>query len=276
MRLPFLRRRTGFIPVVPSTRHPAAQRAASIVNHVLSQWPDLPLHETVEGIHDRIGVVWRVHPEVGRGTTPIHGDDERLHPNVVDAIRHDALRAAACAMRRQAMTDQGLRPEDGVPGWGLLMIEPHAAVVRTSGVDLDICDGGTLKRRLELAFQLRGITQNIERQGFRLVGRVTTPSGGGVPQCSIRADPAAITLHQTTLPETAMAAMPGRRLDDVVSIGGGSPSTIIRDVRMTSGGFSVTLGLDAPWTPIGRPPATADMRWVDALMKLPEYGATTT
>ncbi len=276
MRLPFLRRRTGFRPVTPTTRHPAAQRAASIVNHVLAQWPDLPLHETVEGIHDRIGVVWRVHPEAGRSTTPIHGDDDRLHPNVVDAIRHDALRAAACAMRRWTMADQNMRPEDGVPGWGLLMIEPHAAIARTSGVDLGICDGGTLERRLEHAFQLRGITDNLERHGFRVVGRITTPRGGGVPQCSIRADPAAITLHATTLPETTKAAMPGRRLDDVVSIGEGSPSTTIRDVTATTGGFSITLGLDAPWVPIGKPPSTADMRWVDALMQLPEHGATTT
>lgn len=281
--LGFLRKSKGFVPLRARRGQPeAVEDALRTINNVFARWADVPLHLHVQRVavggtnREKIQVDWADVDGRCVGTTIIDHAQGEIERHSREVLRQATLRHAAMALRRRALLAHGWPAMAAEPTWTLLIHETHMALLASIDVHPRNFDAGMITDRIAKATRYRnGAIADLKLHDALLIGMVETIGGYGEgPGARLRSHPHTITIRDQDLPDTALAALVGRPLDDLVKIGPGCPGTTIVSAQSVARGDLTDLKLDLAGKvrAFGDVPEGFDRRWETVRMETTQAG----
>lgn len=258
----FRQRREGYQPMIAGRADPKAVcQLLDILNGVFSQTPDEPLQNSYVGAtmdlrETSIAISWKGARDPdgkvrGVETVPLKGGSLEG----TDAAERTAHAIRLGSRRVDILQAAGIRPGDEDPLWAFLMPQPHMALLQHMGITTTDFGSNSLAPRIAKAVEHRGGFARLGQDMHVVLGRIGMPADSAQYVHASTA-PLEVEINTGTVPETALAALHGRPIDDLVMIGQGCPETIIMSAEMVQGSRMLRLGLSSPLVPLMKPPAS--------------------
>jgi len=275
------RRPTGFGDMRGA---PAAVRQlAEVMRAVFAQWPEEDLEATVtslatEGTQITIASAPGGIPSMSRIGT-VHARAGGLDASGTEAARREACAIAAGALRLRAVRAAGWDATKAMPTWAYVIPRTHQQTLRHLGVDAsefpEHADPTTFGREwtgglISHLVGRKGGSCSLWMDQYRINGnmrtdkRRSTGSWGIIGQSQHGDGGNSLVLYETSMPESVLVTLAGRRLDDVVLLGEGVCDTFV--VHAEQMDEDVWLRLEGVgWDTLTPVPEHADTAWLDAL-----------
>lgn len=257
--------RRRFRPLRPRREDGAdVERLIERLNEIFSLAPDLPLQRSVriQRLPSRaFRIAWISIDDGGQeGSTDYEPDTLRELGGDAD-VEKGARQHLLRQVRRRAMVAAGWKQGEPEPLWAHVASQPMVTLLQTMGLETATLGGDLMDQRLMRAVSYIGGRAVLTAVNGRVEGFLSLPKGVDTPECSYRSDTGILRVTGTTAPETMLAAMRGRNVDQVALIDRGMPGATI--LHAESGDLWLEMTVDAPLAPLADPPAGYDAGWID-------------